>query len=216
MSDTLFTYWRSSAAYRVRIALNMKRIPFESAPIHLVRNGGEQLSPEYRKINPAAVVPALRIRDGLVLTQSLAILEYLEETHPDPMLLPGDALLRARVRAAAQLIASDIHPINNLRVAQYLKGKLGQSQEATTEWMRHWMQVGLSAYAELIDADAEFSFGDAPTLADICLVPQLYNARRWGATFERIGRLAEIERRCLSLDAFAAASPENQPDAEKP
>ena len=214
MPYVLYTYWRSSATYRVRIALNIKGIAFESAPIHLVRNGGEQSTEAYRAINPAAVVPAMRLMDGRILTQSLAIIEYLEEMHPEPALLPKELLLRARVRAAAQLIASDIHPINNLRVAQYLKGTLGQSQESTTAWMRHWMQIGLSAYADLLDSSVDFSFGNSPTLADICLVPQLYNARRWGLDLGSLERLTEIERRCLAIDAFTAASPDRQPDAE--
>jgi len=214
MPYVLYTYWRSSATYRVRIALNIKGIAFESAPIHLVRNGGEQSTEAYRAINPAAVVPAMRLMDGRILTQSLAIIEYLEEMHPEPALLPKELLLRARVRAAAQLIASDIHPINNLRVAQYLKGTLGQSQDSTATWMRHWMQIGLNAYADLVDDTADFSFGNSPTLADICLVPQLYNARRWGLDLGSLERLTEIERRCLAIDAFTAASPDRQPDAE--
>jgi len=214
MPYVLYTYWRSSATYRVRIALNIKGIAFESAPIHLVRNGGEQSTEAYRAINPAAVVPAMRLMDGRILTQSLAIIEYLEEMHPEPALLPKELLLRARVRAAAQLIASDIHPINNLRVAQYLKGTLGQSQDSTATWMRHWMQIGLSAYADLLDSSVDFSFGNSPTLADICLVPQLYNARRWGLDLGSLERLTEIERRCLAIDAFTAASPDRQPDAE--
>jgi len=180
----------------------------------LVRDGGEQSTIAYRSINPAAVVPALRLMDGRVLTQSLAIIEYLEDTHPEPALLPNEPFLRARVRAAAQIIASDIHPINNLRVARYLKGTLGQSQESTANWMRHWMHIGLTAYAELVDKSADFSFGNSPTLADICLVPQLYNARRWGLDLGDLKRLTAIEGRCLALDAFVRASPEPQPDAE--
>jgi maleylacetoacetate isomerase len=214
MPYTLYTYWRSSAAHRVRIALNLKGIRYEAAPIHLVRNGGEHLLPAFRAINPAAAVPALRVDGASVLTQSLAIIEYLEEAHPEPALLPRGAIERAKIRAAAQLIACDIHPVNNLRVVQHLKSTLGQSQESTAAWMRHWMKTGLGAYANLIDPAAAFSFGEAPTLADLCLVPQLYNARRWHLDMSGLEWLTAIEQRCLALPAFARAAPEAQPDAE--
>jgi maleylacetoacetate isomerase len=214
MSYTLYTYWRSSAAYRVRIALNLKGIPYEAAPIHLVRNGGEHLLPAFRAINPAAAVPALRVEGASILTQSLAIIEYLEEAHPEPALLPRGPIERAKVRAAAQLIACDIHPVNNLRVVQHLKSSLGQSQESIAGWMRHWMRTGLNAYANVIDPAATFSFGEAATLADLCLVPQLYNAKRWHLDMTGLERLLAIEQRCLALPAFAWAAPESQPDAE--
>lgn len=210
----LYTYWRSSAAYRVRIALNLKQVGYDSVPVHLVRDGGEQLTAAYRAVNPAALVPALRISDDATLTQSLAIIEYLEETYPAPRLLPADPVGRARVRAAALLIAADIHPINNLRVTQYLKTQLTLGEQEVVTWMRHWMRTGLEAYAQLVEPATPFSFGDMPTLADICLVPQLYNARRWGLDFAGLERLLAIEESCRAIAAFADAAPERQADAE--
>jgi len=209
----VYTYWRSSAAYRLRIALNLKGLSYDSVPVNLVRDGGEQLTQAFRAINPNAAVPAMRIADGTILTQSLAIIEYLEEQHPDPPLLPRDPILRARVRAAAQLIASDIHPINNLRVLRYLQDVLGLSQDDVVGWMRHWMRSGLAAYAQLIDPDSRFSFGDAPSLADICLIPQLYNARRWELDMTGLEPLLDIEAACATILAFRHAAPECQPDA---
>jgi maleylacetoacetate isomerase len=209
----IYTYWRSSAAYRLRIALNLKGLGYDSVPVDLVRDGGEQLTEAFRAINPNAAVPAMRIADGTVLTQSLAIIEYLEEQHPDPPLLPRNPVLRARVRAATQLIASDIHPINNLRVLRYLKDVLGHSQDGVVGWMRHWMRSGLATYGQLIDPDSRFSFGDAPSLADICLVPQLYNARRWELDMTGLEPLRDIAAACATIPAFRHAAPECQPDA---
>jgi maleylacetoacetate isomerase/maleylpyruvate isomerase len=211
----LYTYWRSSAAYRVRIALELKGITYESVAVHLVRDGGEHLSAAFRAINPSAAVPALEIDGGAVLTQSLAIIEYLDELYPSPPLLPREPLLRARTRAAAQAIACDVHPINNLRVAQYLKGTLGHSQDDVVGWMRHWMRVGFDAYARIIDQTGPFSFGDGPTIADLCLVPQLYNARRWGVELGGLERLLMIEEACGIMDGFRRALPEQQPDSER-
>jgi maleylacetoacetate isomerase len=210
----LYTFWRSSAAYRARIALNLKNIGFEAIPVHLTRDGGEQLKESYRSVNPNALLPALRLDDGSVLTQSLAIVEYLDECHPDPALLPRTPLARAHVRAAALQIACDIHPLNNLRVAQYLRNQFGRAPDDVVVWMRHWMASGLRAYAALIEPDSAFSFGDAPTLADLCLVPQLYNARRWGLDMTSLGHLERIDANCRAIDAFARAQPEHQPDAE--
>lgn len=210
----LYSYWRSTAAYRVRIGLNLKGLSADMAPIHLMRDGGEQLKPAYRLINANAVVPALELDDGVVLTQSLAIIEYLEERYPTPPLLPSEIVARARVRAAAQLIACDIHPINNLRVVGYLKGRLGHSQDEAIAWMRHWMRQGLEAYDRTIDREGRFSFGDLPTLADLCLIPQLYNATRWGLDVTGLGRLQSISHACSELPAFQSAMPERQPDAE--
>jgi maleylacetoacetate isomerase/maleylpyruvate isomerase len=208
----LYTYWRSSAAWRVRIALNLKNLSYEHAPVHLVR--GEQRSDAFRGINPNAVVPALQLDDSRVLTQSLAIVEYLEERYPLPALLPADPPRRAEVRAAALLIACDIHPLNNLRVTEYLKGRLGHSQEEAVAWMQHWMRAGLEAYQRSIDSAGRFSFGDAPGLADLCLVPQLYNARRWGLDLAGLERLAAIDAAAAALPAFQAAAAAAQPDAE--
>ncbi|MBM4298426.1 MAG: maleylacetoacetate isomerase, partial [Deltaproteobacteria bacterium] len=177
----LYTFFRSSASYRVRIALNLKGLNCEQAAIHLRRGGGEQLMAAYRAINPQALVPALE-DNGRILTQSLAIIEYLEETHPNPPLLPKDPADKALVRAMALLIACEVHPIQNLRVLNYVKATYNQSDEQVNRWAQHWIDLGLSALQEMIVAQAnhgKFCFGDAPTLADICLIPQLGNARRY-------------------------------------
>ena len=206
----LYTYWRSTTAYRVRIALNLKGIGYEPVPVNLV--AGEQSAPEYAALNPGLGVPSLVLDDGAVLTQSMAILDWLEEVHRGPPLLPADPLDRARVRAAAMGIATDVHPVNNLRVVNKLKS-MGHSQDEAVAWMNDWMTRGFEAFAKLIAPDTPFCFGDAPGLADICLVPQLYNAHRWGTDLSPFGRLTEIEARCLALPAFDTARPENQPDA---
>jgi len=210
----LYTYWRSSAAYRVRIALNLKGIGADLVPIHLVRDGGEQHAEAYRSVNPNELVPALVLDDGTSITQSVAIVEYLDEVHGGPRLLPDDPKRRARVRSAALTIACDIHPINNLRVITHLKKAYGRSQSDIVDWMAHWMTLGLHAYRDLIEPTGTFSFGETPSLADACLVPQLYNAKRWNIDIPGIDRLREIEAACLALPAFAAAVPERQPDAE--
>jgi maleylacetoacetate isomerase len=206
----LYTYWRSTTSYRVRIALNLKGLAFEPVPVNLV--AGEQKSPDYAALNPGQSVPTLVLDDDTVLTQSMAILDWLEETHPDPALLPRDAIQRAKVRVAAMTIAADVHPVNNLRVVARLKA-MGHSQDEVVDWMNHWMRQGFTAFAQLIDSETPFCFGDAPGLADLCLVPQLYNAHRWGCDLSGLSRLTEIEARCLALPAFDAARPENQPDA---
>jgi maleylacetoacetate isomerase/maleylpyruvate isomerase len=210
----LYTYWRSSAAYRVRIALEIKGVVVEQIPIHLVRGGGEQHRPAYRAIHPGATVPALVLDDGTVITQSLAIIGLLDELYPRPALLPQAPVERARVRAAAELVACDIHPINNLRVGQYIKATLGHDQAAVVAWMRHWMRGGLEAFERLIANDGLFCFADQPSLADLCLVPQLYNARRWELDLAGLERLVAIERRCMAMPAFLAALPGAQADAE--
>ena len=206
----LYGYWRSTTSYRVRIALNLKRVDHTHVSVNLV--AGEQGSAAYRSINPGRGVPTLVLDDGRILTQSMAILDWLEETHPTPALLPSDPYERAQVRAAALTIATDIHPVNNLRVIGRLKA-MGHSQDEAVVWMNDWMTQGLAAFAALIRPDTPFCFGDAPCLADICLVPQLYNAHRWGADLSALARLTEIEARCLELPAFAAARPEAQVDA---
>ncbi len=206
----LHGYFRSTASYRVRIALNLKGIGHAGAFHHLRR--GEQTAPAYLAINPQGLLPALEI-DGVTLTQSLAICEYLDETHPEPALLPADPVRRARVRAFAQAVACDIHPVQNLKVLARLRS-LGISEDAVTGWARATIEEGLDACAALVaDEDGPFCFGDRVTLADICLVPQLVNARRFGAAL-RWPRLMDVERACLDLDAFRRAAPENQPDAE--
>lgn len=212
----LYTYFRSSAAYRARIALNLKGLAWEAVPVHLVKDGGQHRKPDYLTLNPAGLVPALE-DDGQVLTQSLAIIEYLDETHPEPPLLPADALGRARVRALAQAIACDIHPINNLRVLQYLKRELGVSDEQKDAWYRHWCELGLAAVEAMLAGDARtgrFCHGDAPGLADCCLVPQVFNARRFGAQLDTMPTVLRIVDACDALDAFRLAAPGMQPDAE--
>ena len=212
----LYTFFRSSASYRVRIALNLKGLTYEQAPVHLHRGGGEQSSPTYRKINPQALVPALE-DGGQIFTQSLAIIEYLDEHYPEPPLLPSDAADRALARSMALVIACEVHPIQNLRVLNYLKSDHKQSDDDTTRWARHWIDLGFSALEPMVIAapkQGKFCFGDKPTLADICLVPQLANARRFGVDLSRYPRLLEVDGTCVSLPAFADAAPEEQPDAE--
>lgn len=210
----LYSYYRSSAAYRVRIALNLKQLPYETAAVHLLKNGGEQKQPEYSAKNPQKLVPALE-DGGRVLTQSLAIIEYLEEQYPHRALLPADAAGRARVRALAQLIACDIHPLNNLRVLGYLKDTLAAGEDARSQWYRHWVQQGFAALETLLQSDqtGRFCHGDAPGLADCCLVPQVYNARRFGVDLSPYSTIVRIDAACSALEAFQAAAPENQPDA---
>lgn len=211
----LYTYWRSSAAYRVRIGLELKGLAWEARPVHLVRDGGEQHRDAYRALNPQQQVPTL-LHEGHVLTQSLAILEYLDERFPQVPLLPADAAGRARVRALAQLVACDIHPINNLRVMQYQERSLQLPADARTQWTLHWIAEGFAAMEALLansrDAGA-FCHGDRPGLADICLLPQLYNAHRFGLDLAPYPTLRRIEAACQALDAFDRARPEHQLDA---
>jgi maleylacetoacetate isomerase len=209
----LHSYFRSSASYRCRIALNLKGLDYEPAFVHLVRGGGQQHSDSYRSLNPQALLPTLE-HDGRILTQSLAIVEYLDETWPQPSLLPGDAERRACVRAFALAIACDIGPVNNLRVLRYLKRGLKQEQAAIDAWYRHWTESGLVACQALLPkAEHRFCFGDQPTLADICLIPQMYNARLFKADLSRVPRLVAIDAAARALPAFAKAAPEAQPDA---
>ena len=212
----LYTFFRSSASYRVRIALNLKGLSVEHIPIHLRRGGGEQFSPSYKSINPQALVPALE-DGGRVLIQSLAIMEYLEERYPKPPLLPDNPADKALVRSMALVIACEIHPIQNLRVLVYLKNNLKQSDDDLNRWARHWIDLGLSALEQMIVSApkrGKFCFGDTPTLADICLVPQLANARRFACDLSSFPAITAIEANCMALAAFADAAPEKQPDAE--
>lgn len=212
----LYTYFRSSAAYRVRIALNLKGLKYESVPVHLLKSGGEQLSDGYRKINPSKLVPALQDERG-TLTQSMAILEYLEETHRDVPLLPADPLGRARVRELCQIVACDIHPLNNLRVLRYLVRQLGVEEDAKNEWYRHWVKEGLAALEAHLARDAgtgDFCHGETPTLADCFLVPQVFNAQRFEIDLAPYPNIARINETCAKLPAFQHAHPSQQPDAE--
>jgi len=211
----LYTYFRSSAAWRVRIALNLKGLGWEAAPLHLLRDGGEQHAPGFRAINPLGLVPALETGGGAVLTQSLAIIEWLEETHPDPPLLPRDPLPRARVRAFALTIACDIHPIDNLRVLRYLKRQMGHPQPAIDDWYRHWLAEGLPALEAMLarhGGDGPYCFGPAPGLADLLLVPQLANARRVGFPLEACPLLLRADAAARDHPAFVAAAPSAQAD----
>jgi maleylpyruvate isomerase len=209
----LYSFFRSSAAYRVRIALNLKGINFETAPVHLVKDGGHNKLPEFRAVNPQMRVPVLATPDGEVLIQSLAIIEYLEETHPQPPLLPKDPIARARVRALAELIACDIHPLNNTSPLRYLKNTMNQEQSAIDAWYHHWIITGFEALEQLVTA-APYCCGSEVTIADVCLVPQVNNARRLKVPLERFPKIVAIDRACLALPAFNRARPENQPDAE--
>lgn len=204
----LHDYYRSSAAYRVRIALNLKGVEYESRPVNLAE--GAQKSDEYRALNPQGLVPMLEI-DGHRLTQSLSIIMYLASRFPEPPLLPADPADAAHVRGMALAIACDIHPLNNLRVLKYLKAELGQSQESVDAWYRHWITEGLAPLEAVAAPRARaFLFGDAPTIADICLVPQLYNARRFDVPLDAYPTLLRADASANALDAFAAAHPDRQ------
>jgi maleylacetoacetate isomerase len=211
----LYTYFRSSAAFRVRIALHLKQLPFEAVPIHLLRGGaGEQHSESYAQRNPARLVPSLE--DGtLSLGQSLAIIEYLEEMFPTPPLLPQDSQTRAKVREVALSIACDIHPLNNLRVLRYLHAPLGIEEERRNDWARHWITLGFRAIEYTLARTAgAYCFGDAPTMADCCLIPQVFNAKRVDLTFEEFPAIARVHEHCMQQSAFMRAAPGAQSDAE--
>jgi maleylacetoacetate isomerase len=211
----LYSYWRSSAAYRVRIGLNLKGLAYDLVPVHLLREGGEQHSDAYRAVNPQELVPMLA-HGHRQLGQSLAILEYLDEVWPQPSLLPGTSRARARVRALAMLVACDIHPLNNLRVLQYFEQEWAVPQPERDEWVKHWIVEGFKAAEAMLaghPSTGRYCEGDTPGLADCCLVPQIYNARRFGVDMSAFPTLASIEVACLALPAFDAARPECQPDA---
>lgn len=204
----LYDYFRSTAAYRVGITLNLKGLDYQSQPVNLLQ--GEESGADYLQHNPQGLVPSLQLEDGRILHQSLAICEYLDETYPEPALLPADPAARAQVRAFAQVIACDIHPLNNLRVLKYLVGELEVAEEAKLIWYHHWVQEGFSALEALMQrqADSTYCFGESPTLADICLVAQMFNARRFECDVSPYPRLVAITERCEQLEAFSRAHPD--------
>jgi maleylacetoacetate isomerase len=210
----LYTYWRSTAAYRVRIALALKNIPHQSVTVHLIKDGGQQRHEAYSQKNPHQLVPLLELDDGRCIAQSLAIIEYLDEMVPSPPLLPNDPVLRAQVRSVALAIACDIHPLNNLRVTQYLTSTLEASEEAKKEWYAHWITLGFAAIEKTLSTvPGPFAFGSQISLADLYIVPQVYNARRFSIPLDRYPRLLAIDEACASLQPFQDARPEAQIDA---
>ena len=212
----LYNYFRSSASYRVRIALNFKELPYDYAPVHLLKEGGRQLASSFRALNPDALVPVLD-DDGEVLTQSLAIIEYLEETRPEPPLLPRGAVERAYVRSIALAIACEIHPLNNLRVLRYLVRTLTVSEEQKNGWYRHWVEHGLAALEARLVAEkrsGRYALGDTVTLADVIIVPQIFNAQRMDCKLDTVPTVMRIFDNCMRLPAFIDAQPSAQPDAE--
>jgi maleylacetoacetate isomerase len=216
MAYVLFGYWRSSAAYRVRIGLHLKGIPFDYKSVHLIKDGGEQRSAEFMEKNPSKLVPVLQTPEGDYLTQSLAILEYLDELYPDPALLPKSPLRRAQARAIAMAIACDVHPLNNLRILQFLKSSLECSDEARDNWYAHWIHEGFGAVERMLEkTHGLYCIGDEISVADICLVPQVYNAHRFNVPLSRYPLISAIDERCRGVPCFERALPESQSDAVK-
>ena len=217
MADlTLHTYWRSSAAYRVRIALNLKGLSYKSVFVDLLKAGGENWKPEYRKINPQGFVPALQVGDD-ILTQSMAIIEYLDEVYPEPRLLPEDPVKKAYIRSLVQLIACDIHPVNNLRIIDYLKNPLGIDQAARDQWYQHWISEGFKALeVQLVNhRTGLYGCGDSPCLLDAFLIPQVYNAHRFHCDMTQFPVIEQVNHQCFLLESFQQASPDHQEDALK-
>ena len=210
----LYGFFRSSAAFRVRIALGLKGLEAENVFIHLRRN--EQRATDFLEVNPQGLVPALE-EEGQVIIQSLAICEYLDETHPEPPILPGHPADRARVRALAEIVACDVHPLNNLRVLRYLAAPLKHDEATVAKWYNHWIAAGFEGFEKIVASDGQagkFCHGDTPTLADICLVPQVYNARRLKVPLDRFPTIVAVDAACMKVEAFRLSAPENQPDAE--
>jgi maleylpyruvate isomerase len=209
----LYSYFRSSAAYRARIALALKGLSYETISIHLTKDGGHQYASSYRAINPQMRVPALALNNGDVLLQSLALIEYLDETHPEPRLLPADPVARAHVRSVAQIIACDIHPLNNTGPLNYLRRNLKADEAAINAWYANWVVAGFDAIEALIKP-GPYAFGSQVGLADICLVPQVFNARRFKVPLDAYPKIVAVDAACAKLEAFEKARPENAPDAE--
>ena len=213
----LYSFWRSSAVYRVRIALNLKHQAYETVPVHLVRDGGEQHTAAFAELNPQELVPVL-MHGSRILRQSLAIIDYIDETWPEPPLMPSVARDRQRVRAIAQMIACEIHPLNNLRVLKYLETTFGASEAQREDWTRHWITEGFKALEKVLadnPSTGTFCEGDVPTMADCCLVPQVYNANRFKVDLTPFPTIRRINDACVAMPEFEAAKPENQPDAPK-
>ena len=210
----LYSYWRSTTSFRVRAALNLKGVAYDLIAVDLL--AGEHREADYRALNPNAGVPALVLDDGTVLTQSMAIMAYLDAQWPQPRLIPDDALERAKVMAVAYSVATDIHPVNNLRVLKQLKARLGAPQEEIESWMRHWMREGFTAIEPQLADDGPFSFGPEPDIADLCIVAQMYNARRWDLDLEPYPKLRRVEAACLATPAILAAHPDQQIEAKEP
>ena len=209
----LYTFFRGSSPFRLRIALNLKGLAYEPAFVHLAK--GEHRKSEFGKVNPQQLLPALELDDGQVLNQSLAIIEYLDEKYPQKPLLPREPLARARVRSLSYLVACEIHPLNNLRVLQHLRGALGQNEEQVAAWYRHWIADGLAKFEAQVKGTAgKFCHGDAPSMADCCLVPQIFNARRYQNDLAPYPVAMRIFEACMKLEAFDRAQPSKQPDAE--
>ena len=208
----LYGFWRSTTTYRVRAALNLKDVPYETVPVDL--GAGAQRANDYVGLNPGAGVPTLVLTDGTVLTQSMAILDYLDAVYPNPRLLPDNPILRAKVLAVALTVALDIHPVNNLRVVGQLTSRFGGSAEQTQDWMIHWMEQGFAALEAMLAEDTPFALGDAPNLADLCITAQVYNAHRWGVDLTKFPKTAQVEAACLAIPAIAAAHPDRQQDAK--
>lgn len=215
MARALYSYYRSSSSYRVRVALAFKGLDYEYRPVHLLKNGGEQHSPEYKALNPQELVPTL-VDGDFVLTQSMAIMEYLDEKYPEPALMPRDPERRAFVRQVSLIPVADIHPINNLKILNHLTGELNVTQAQKTAWYHKWIHQGFSAIEKILAKSdfhtGTFVCGDTVTMADMCLIPQVYNARRYEMPLDDYPTITAIEQRCLALDCFRKAAPENQPD----
>ncbi|MBY4891299.1 maleylacetoacetate isomerase [Rhodobacteraceae bacterium N5(2021)] len=218
----LYSYWRSTTSYRVRAALNLKRVAYSQRTVDLVT--GDQRAPDYAALNPGKGVPTLQLDDGTILTQSLAIIDFLDATYPDPPMLSGDPAARARQLAVALTVATDIHPVNNLRVVGQLKSRFNATADDAQDWMCHWMAEGFAAIEDLLPdtthepasgATQTFAFGDTPDLADLCITAQVYNAHRWGVDLTPYPKIARIEAACLAIPEIQAAAPENQPDAPR-